>query len=153
MKHEDYLEENIAYTVIEDENKVVESGTISGSSSHSDFDLDEFMKDFDYEYIKQTTTTMDCDNEETEETVNDLIFAEISNYDLNYTLKQLVTISNYYEISCNKKKWKKMDYIKAILEFEHNLENYETVGRRKQMWFYMEELKNDKFMKQFILFL
>jgi hypothetical protein len=150
MNNENYLEENIAYTVVEDENKVVESGTISGSSSHSDFDLDEFMKDFDYEYIKQTTTNTVCDNEET---VNDLIFAEISNYDLNYTLKQLVTISNYYEISCNKKKWKKLDYIKAILEFEHNLENYETVGRRKQMWFYMEELKNDKFMKQFILFL
>ena len=82
-----------------------------------------------------------------------MIFAEISNYDLNYNMKQLVTICNYYNIVCNKKAWKKMDYIKAIIEFEHNLENYDTVVRRKQMWFYMEELKNDKFMKQFILFL
>ena len=129
-KMDDYLEENIAYTVIEDSAQNVSSSV---------FDLDELMKNFDSEYTKQTG--------------NDLLFAEISNYDLNFNMKQIIIICNYYNIVCNKKMWKKIDYIKAILEFEHNTENYETVLRRKQMWFYMEELKTDKFMKQFILFL
>ena len=136
IKPTDYLEENVGYTVITEE-----------TLPENDFDLDEFMKDFDYEYIKQVESL------ELSENKSDMIFAEMSNYDLNYNMKQLVTICNYYNIICNKKVWKKMDYIKAIIEFEHNLENYDTVVRRKQMWFYMEELKNDKFMKQFILFL
>ena len=103
-KMDDYLEENVAYTVVEDSAQNVSSSV---------FDLEELMKNFDSEYTKQTG--------------NDLLFAEISNYDLNFNMKQIIIICNYYNIVCNKKMWKKIDYIKAILEFEHNTENYETI--------------------------
>jgi hypothetical protein len=35
--------------------------------------------------------------------------------------------------------------------FENNSENIEMVLKRKQLWFFMGELKMDKFMKKFIL--
>ena len=114
--------ENIAYTLNDE--------TISG-----DFKLDDLISSFESNSVS-----------------NDETYAEISNYDLNYTMKQLATICNYYNITSNRKNWKKMDYITKIVDFENTLENYETVIRRKQMWFYIDELKNDKFMKQFILF-
>jgi hypothetical protein len=120
--------ENIAYTLNDE--------PISG-----DFKLDELLSSFESNSFSSSSSL-----------VNDETYAEISNYDLNYTMKQLAIICNYYNIISNRKNWKKMDYIKNIVEFENTLENYETVIRRKQMWFYMDELKHDKFMKQFILF-
>jgi hypothetical protein len=35
--------------------------------------------------------------------------------------------------------------------FENNPENGAQVYRRKQLWYYINELKNDKFMKKFVL--
>jgi hypothetical protein len=48
-------------------------------------------------------------------------------------------------------KWKKADIISAIVAFENNLENYDIVERRRTVWKYMEELKQDSFMKKFII--
>lgn len=75
------------------------------------------------------------------------------NYETNYNLKQLLLICDYYNISKELKqsKAKKLEIINAIFVYENNVENIETVIMRKQLWFYMNELKNDKFMKKFVL--
>ena len=75
---------------------------------------------------------------------------------LNYshlTLKQLHIICDYYGIisyiriaKCNK------EYIVNMLFlYENAYENNEIVVKRKRMWKYLAELKNDKFMKKFII--
>ena len=85
----------------------------------------------------------------------DDIFMEIKNYDLNFTLKQLIQICEYYNLSKDIKinKMKKQDIIEQIILFEHSYENYNTVLKRKEMWYYMGELKNDKLMKKMVIFL
>ena len=85
----------------------------------------------------------------------DDIFMEIKNYDLNFTIKQLTQICEYYNLSKDIKinKMKKQDIIEQIILFEHSYENYNTVLKRKEMWYYMGELKNDKLMKKMVIFL
>ena len=63
------------------------------------------------------------------------------------TVKQLLRISDYYNIPKFKKK---ADIINGINEFESNLENIDAVIRRTKLWKYRSELKSDKYMKQFI---
>ena len=38
-----------------------------------------------------------------------------------------------------------------IINFEGDVANEDIVTKRKMMWFYMEELKNDKYMKKYIV--
>jgi hypothetical protein len=84
--------------------------------------------------------------------MNDM-YPEIVNYKINFTVKQLMQICEYYGISKNMKSAKanKDEIINNIVLFENNLENYSIVIKRKLMWHYIEELKSDKFMKKFVL--
>ena len=41
--------------------------------------------------------------------------------------------------------------IECILLYESEICNIEIVKRRKLLWFYVNELKNDDFFKQYIL--
>ena len=51
------------------------------------------------------------------------------------------------------KKYDIKTFIKKLLtNFETNYENQDIVSKRKNLWFYINELKNDKFMKKYILF-
>ena len=81
------------------------------------------------------------------------IMIKIVDYNLNYNTKQLLLICEYYgllkEIKINK--MKKLEIIYFLLDFEEDLENYSIVCKRKQLWYFVNELKNDKFMKKFIL--
>ena len=104
-----------------------------------DLDLNAFLTDF--EKMDVTTHT---------EPSGDYFLAQMSEYDLNYTLKQVSMIYEYYNIG-KIAKLKKADIIQAIVVFEHDGENYEIVMRRQQLWHYLEELKSDKFMKRFVL--
>ena len=81
------------------------------------------------------------------------IMVKILDYDLNYNVKQLLLICEYYGIvkTVKANKFKKDDIISFLLEFEENPENYLVVYKRKQLWFFMNELKNDKFMKKYLL--
>jgi len=78
---------------------------------------------------------------------------KLIDYNLNYTNKQLLLICEYYgllkEIKNNK--MKKLEIIYFLLDFEENIENFSIVYKRKQLWHFMNELKNDKFMKKFVL--
>ena len=104
-----------------------------------DLDLNMFLTDFE---------KMDVPSHA--EPSGDYFLAQMSEYDLNYTLKQLGMIYEYYNIG-KIAKLKKADIIQAIVVFEHDGENYEIVMRRQQLWHYLEELKADKFMKRFVL--
>ena len=83
----------------------------------------------------------------------DNMYPEIVNYKINFTIKQLMQICEYYGISKNMKlaKANKDEIINNIVLFENNPDNYSIVIKRKLLWYYIEELKSDKFMKKFVL--
>jgi len=83
----------------------------------------------------------------------DNLFHEVVNYNINYTVKQLLQICDYYNILKEVKmtKCNKEEIINTIVLFESNPDNYNISCRRKKCWFYINELKNDRFMKKFIL--
>jgi hypothetical protein len=62
-------------------------------------------------------------------------------------VRQLLRIQDYYNIPKTKKKG---EMITNIIAFESDLENADIVIKRKKMWAYMRELKDDKCMKQFV---
>lgn len=71
-------------------------------------------------------------------------------YEDNYNKNHLIRIAHYYSISTRKKK--KSDLIQDIVLFENDPTNNEVVSKRKLMWYYISELKNDRFLKKFIIF-
>jgi hypothetical protein len=84
---------------------------------------------------------------------NEYNFANHLNYSMNYTVKELLIICDFYNIAkeLKSKKANKDNIISAIQIYENDPKNYESVAKRHNFWFYMNELKNDKFMKKFIL--
>ncbi len=116
-----------------------------------------FMEESDTDTDSEYDLTLQNEILDTNEITvkNEIIdeYAEHVNYKINYTVKQLLVICDYYNISKNIKliKANKDDIITNLISFENNSDNYNIVNKRKQLWYYMEELKNDKFMKKFIL--
>ncbi len=86
---------------------------------------------------------------ENEELQQDLMVPNIIHYTENYTIKELLVICDYYGIKANK--CKKEIIVQVLVDFESNAENYDIVSKRKNLWFYISELKNDKFMKKYLL--
>lgn len=83
---------------------------------------------------------------------DDDIFIEMKNYELNFNVKQLMLICEYYNMKdIRTNKLKKQDVIEQIILFETNPENIEIVTKRKELWYYIDELKNDKMMKRFVI--
>ena len=83
---------------------------------------------------------------------DDDIFIEIKNYELNFNVKQLMLICEYYNMKdIRVNKLKKQDIIEQIILFETNPENIEIVTKRKELWYYIDELKTDKMMKRFVI--
>lgn len=75
------------------------------------------------------------------------------NYNVNYTVKQLMDICEYYGLAKEVKtcKLNKEQIIDTIINYEFDPENDEIVVKRKMMWYYIKELKNDKIMKKYII--
>jgi hypothetical protein len=84
---------------------------------------------------------------------NDLSIPQMINYHENFTVKELLLICEYYGFSKDLKnnKYNKSQIIDFLVTFESEPNNSDTVFKRQNMWFYINELKNDKFMKKFIL--
>ena len=74
----------------------------------------------------------------------------IVNYQLNFTLRQITQICDYYNIP-KPKKVNKDILIQLVVHFENEPENEDIVSKRKILWFYMDELKNDKYMEKYIV--
>lgn len=84
---------------------------------------------------------------------NEITIPEKINYNKKYTLKELLLICEYYGFAKDMKsnKYNKEEIIQLLVDFEENLNNYNIVFKRQHMWFYINELKKDKFMKKFLL--
>ena len=86
-------------------------------------------------------------------TNDDLIIPQIINYSENYTVKELLLICDYYgaakELKSNK--CNKNEIIQFLVIYESNPINTDIVFKRQNMWFYINEIKNDKFMKKYVL--
>ena len=83
----------------------------------------------------------------------DLRTPHILDYAENYTVKELILICDYYgfskEIKANK--LGKDLLIQCLVDYELEPVNAVNVEKRRNMWFFINELKNDKFMKKFVL--
>jgi hypothetical protein len=123
---------------MDDENMNYIVDEITNKNDDNNLNLTSFLTDF--EQMDVVTHG---------EASSDYFLAQMSEYDMNYNLKQLCMIYEYYNLG-KVSKLKKADIIQAIVLFEHELDNYEIVMRRQQLWHYLEELKADKFMKRFI---
>jgi hypothetical protein len=82
-----------------------------------------------------------------------LVFPKMINYNENFTVKELVIICDYYGFAKKLKnsKCNKEQIIEILVSFESDTNNSDIVFKRQNMWFYMNELKNDKFMKKYVL--
>jgi len=112
--------------------------------SNADFNLKQLMDEFE-------NISLHMDSNAGYE--SDQLYTDMLNYDTNFTVKQLLLICEYYGLLKDVKtnKMKKQDIIEQILLFENNNDNYDTVIRRKELWYYINELKEDKMMKKFII--
>jgi hypothetical protein len=74
-------------------------------------------------------------------------------YKINYTVKELLLICDYYGIAKEMKsnKYNKEEIINVLVQFENNPINNDIFLRRQSMWYYIDKLKNDKFMKKYVL--
>jgi len=90
---------------------------------------------------------------ENSELTDDLAVTQMVNYRENFTVKELLLICDYYGFAKELKnnKCNKEQIIEILVSFESDLNNYEVIFKRQNLWFYMSELKNDKFMKKFLL--
>lgn len=84
---------------------------------------------------------------------DDLMVPHMINYHENYTVKELLLICEYYGFAKEMKtnKFNKEQIIDFLVSFESDENNSDIVFKRQNMWFYMNELKSDKFMKKFVL--
>ena len=93
--------------------------------------------EYEYDYSMDAMAGMD-----------DYIASELD-YQTNYIKKDLERIADYYEIS--KRKKRKEELIQDIILFEIEPINNELVQRRKTLWFYMEEIKSDNYLRKFLI--
>lgn len=68
----------------------------------------------------------------------------------NYTVKDIHHFCDYYKIL--RKRKRKNELIKLLIEFEMNPKNYEVVSTRRFLWDTLITLKEDSFFKKFILY-
>ncbi|MDB4349935.1 hypothetical protein OAA99_03175, partial [Omnitrophica bacterium] len=66
-----------------------------------------------------------------------------------FTKKELVRICDYYNI--NKRKKRKNDLIQDIIIFEQDIQNSELVDKRIELWYCIEQIKNDNYLKKFLI--
>ena len=81
------------------------------------------------------------------------VVTESNHYNINFTIKQLLVICDYYGLSKMMKSNKnnKEYIVNALVLFEKDYANQDIVFKRRNMWYFMAELKNDKFMKKYII--
>lgn len=85
----------------------------------------------------------------TNETNIDCFIAQQIDYDMNYPLKYIVQIMDYYQFK--KTKLNKKQMIERIVEYESLPENFYNVCERKRLFDNYIELKNNKFFSKFII--
>ena len=154
---------SVTSSEIYDEFLTPDSSCCSKSSEDNDFTQQHFSQDIMMDLVS----------------MEDRILALSLSYDTNYKITDLSKIAEYYSISLtklndiensnansntntvaktnakSKKKYvkkKKDELIKDIVQFEEDELNTNVVNRRKELWFYIDELKSDKYLQKHIIF-
>ena len=70
-------------------------------------------------------------------------------YSINYTVKSLSMIMYYYKLS--RRKVCKQQMVQLIVLYELDNDNLDIVNKRKLLWGYIKELKEDEYFSKFIL--
>lgn len=105
-------------------------------------DLSEIIDEFD-------RNTTDAKGPYNSDDMDNYVALELY-YQENLTLKDLHKICDYYDIS--KRKLRKDEIVQEIALYECDPNNSEIVRKRKLLWFYVSELKNDKYFKKYVMF-
>lgn len=91
-----------------------------------------------------------------EDTIIDEYLAHKINYLYNYNVNQLKKIIDFYNTYNNNAikiiKKKKNDIIDIIVNYELDINNESIVNERKKLWFYIKEIKADKYLSKYIIF-
>lgn len=141
------------------------SQTHSSFSDTQPFDYTEWMNEDDVEednlhggnetlgnlHIHSMTNQIPFFIEDDSQSDMDHLVCQIENYELNYTIKQLISILDYYGFQKNRNQFKKSELISHILLFENNPENYLKTMERKKKWFYLNQIAEDKQLKKYLL--
>jgi len=119
-----------------DENNIIFS--LEETKEQNNFDINDLLQEMNESEFKLD---------------QDQILSQMIHYKENFNLKELLLICEYYGIAKDLKanKCNKDVIVQVLVEFESNPSFIEIVCRRKNLWFYMSELKNDKFMKKYII--
>lgn len=137
---------NINYSISIDnmnnltENHILDTEILLNELNNSFETKENIIKD-----KNSNTNQYNLNNNEYNDSENDFIY-----YYTYCNVKELHKILDYYGIP--KSKLKKDELIQMIILYENDFSNFEIVQRRKLMWHYIEELKNDEFMKKYVLF-
>ena len=132
MSENDNSNENVFFSLDETDDQV----NIDNSN-----EIPNFLDDFDF-----SNEIDDLNNEEIIEVIS-------VDYKINYTVKELLLICEYYGIAKELKinKCCKDLIIHFLVDFESKPLNNTIVLRRQEMWRCINILKNDKFMKKYVL--
>lgn len=118
-----------------------------------DYDIPSFLSDdelYDVTNDFNMDKLVDVIDNELEMDYDTRYAVYFQHYNDTYKKEDLKRISEYYEVC--ESRLNKDNMIDNIIFFEFNKDNKDIVLRRKQNWFYMHELKSDKYLKKFIRF-
>ncbi len=121
--------------------------TIKEIIPDNNHDLDMIQQDV----IKRFNSAQENSAQENSAQENESrIFAQKLEYSFNYKVKELCAIMGYYKLS--RRKMTKDDMINIIINYENLEENLEITNKRKRLWKYAKELKEDNYFSKIILF-
>jgi hypothetical protein len=144
--------DNIVFVVDSEYEDVMDTVDIQQLLNTFDFTSKVQYKEEEQDEDDKSLHDKDEDDKSVDEKDEDLLLSQMIYYHENFTIKDLLLICDYYDITKElKKKYTKDVIVHFLVDFESNPENNTVVIQRKNMWFYMEQLKNDKFMKKFVL--
>ena len=115
----------------------------------SEIDIEKFL----HEMARQGDTISDREKlvgwvEEDDGLSSSMLALELG-YSINYTVKSLSMIMDYYKLS--RRKLCKQRMIQLIVLYELDSDNLDIVNKRKLLWGYIKELKEDEYFSKFIL--
>ena len=116
--------------------------SLDESEINTNTDSDDFLNLLD-----------DFENQTSGLTHEEIIESMSIEYKLKYNVKELLLICDYYGIAKELKvnKYCKEIIILHLVDFENNLLNNDIVTKRHELWRYINILKNDKFMKKYVI--
>ena len=124
---------------------------MSVKSENINFSLQEDCKENSEEYLvtyEDLVKEVDLMEMSSLIGMDDYIASEVD-YQTNYLKKELERIADYYGIS--KRKKRKDQLAEDIVIFEKDPANIEIAYRRKRLWSYVQEIKEDKYLSKFLI--